>query len=168
MSEKQTPKTTKAELLSAIVATLNEKHQQAISAAQQAHDTATAEENIAENKYDTLGLEAAYLAQGHSERALSLESDIEVFTKLAPVGFSEDDPIAQGALVLIEDTKGEQQRIFLGPVSGGLKIRFKSEDIMLITTQAPLGSKLLGASVGDEVEVDIAGEKKVFDVVGLA
>lgn len=32
-------------------------------AAQAAHEAATHEENIAENKYDTLGLEAAYLWQ---------------------------------------------------------------------------------------------------------
>ena len=34
------------------------------AAAKRAHETATSEENIAENKYDTLALEAAYLAQG--------------------------------------------------------------------------------------------------------
>ena len=34
-----------------------------------AHEAATHEENIAENKYDTLGLEAAYLATGQARRA---------------------------------------------------------------------------------------------------
>jgi len=34
-----------------------------------AHETATHEENIAENKYVTLGLEAAYLATGQARRA---------------------------------------------------------------------------------------------------
>ncbi len=38
-------------------------------AAREAHETATHEENIAENKYDTLGLEAAYLATGQARRA---------------------------------------------------------------------------------------------------
>lgn len=38
-------------------------------AAQIAHEAATHEENIAENKYDTLGLEAAYLATGQARRA---------------------------------------------------------------------------------------------------
>ena len=42
---------------------------QAEQAAQAAHETATHEENIAENKYDTLGLEAAYLATGQVRRA---------------------------------------------------------------------------------------------------
>jgi hypothetical protein len=37
-------------------------------AAQTAYETATHEENIAENKYDTLGLEASYLAAGQAKR----------------------------------------------------------------------------------------------------
>lgn len=35
-------------------------------AAQTAYEAATHEENIAENKYDTLGLEASYLATGQA------------------------------------------------------------------------------------------------------
>ena len=42
---------------------------QAEQAVRAAHETATHEENIAENKYDTLGLEAAYLATGQVRRA---------------------------------------------------------------------------------------------------
>ena len=42
---------------------------QAEHAVRAAHETATHEENIAENKYDTLGLEAAYLATGQARRA---------------------------------------------------------------------------------------------------
>ena len=34
-----------------------------------AHETAIHQENVAENKYDTLGLEAAYLATGQALRA---------------------------------------------------------------------------------------------------
>ena len=42
---------------------------QAEQAVQAAHETATHKENIAENKYDTLGLEAGYLATGQARRA---------------------------------------------------------------------------------------------------
>ncbi len=48
---------------------LAEDLQQAEQAVRVAHETATHEENIAENKYDTLGLEAAYLATGQARRA---------------------------------------------------------------------------------------------------
>ena len=48
---------------------LGEDLLQAEQAIRAAHETATHEENIAENKYDTLGLEAAYLATGQARRA---------------------------------------------------------------------------------------------------
>jgi hypothetical protein len=48
---------------------LAEDLQQAEQAARAAHEAATDEENIAENKYDTLGLEVAYLATGQARRA---------------------------------------------------------------------------------------------------
>ena len=45
-----------------ILAELNRLCQDAIEAAMQAYKTATHEENIADNKYDTLGLEASRFA----------------------------------------------------------------------------------------------------------
>ena len=40
-------------------------------AAKAAHDAATHEESVAETQYDTLGLEAAYLAQGQLSESMS-------------------------------------------------------------------------------------------------
>ncbi|MFN3238589.1 MAG: transcription elongation factor GreAB, partial [Pseudomonadales bacterium] len=54
----------------------------AIAAAERARDTATDKENIAENKYDTLGLEAAYLAHGQSNRAQRLADEKQAFAAL--------------------------------------------------------------------------------------
>ena len=72
---------------------------QAEQAAQTAHETATHEENIAENKYDTLGLEAAYLAnadgkeqhlflgpEGGSMKLVSGTRLIQVISGEAPLG----------------------------------------------------------------------------------
>lgn len=52
-----------------VLARLAEDLLQAEQATRTAHETATHEENVAENKYDTLGLEAAYLAAGQARRA---------------------------------------------------------------------------------------------------
>ena len=48
-------------------------------AAKAAHDAATHEESVAETQYDTLGLEAAYLAQGQAERVNECYRDIQAF-----------------------------------------------------------------------------------------
>ena len=49
-------------LVSAIVEKLQLELSTAVAASQQARDSATHSENIAANKYDTLAVEAAYLA----------------------------------------------------------------------------------------------------------
>lgn len=54
----------KQDVLQRIIDKLNIDLDIAERAAQTAYETATHEENIAENKYDTLGLEASYLAAG--------------------------------------------------------------------------------------------------------
>jgi hypothetical protein len=51
-------------------------------AAQTAYETATHEENIAENKYDTLGLEASYLAAGQAKRVEEIRQSLALCQNL--------------------------------------------------------------------------------------
>src|SRR3990167_5836127 len=67
-SAKNMPTLNKAQLLHQVIAHLETALSQAQQAAQTAYEAATDEENIAENKYDTLGLEASYLATGQARR----------------------------------------------------------------------------------------------------
>ena len=46
-------------------------------AAQTAYEAATHEENVAENKYDTLGLEASYLATGQARRVEQIRQSLK-------------------------------------------------------------------------------------------
>ena len=64
-------------LILQIIADLNAAIQTALAAADDARATATNKENVAENRYDTLGLEAAYLAHGQSERVMQLNATLE-------------------------------------------------------------------------------------------
>ena len=52
-------------------------------AAQTAYETATHEENIAENKYDTLGLEASYLAAGQAKRVEEIRQSLVLCQNLS-------------------------------------------------------------------------------------
>ncbi len=157
----------KSLLLNTILEILESLHQTAIKAAKQAHDTATHEENVAENKYDTLGLEAAYLAHGQSQRVAECEADLAAFKKLTAKEFSSDTPIDIGAVVLLSDEAGNSQYLFIGPAAGGVKVTFDERVITIVTFSAPLGAALRGRFVGDEVEVRV-GEKGVwYEVVGI-
>ena len=157
----------KTQLLKQIQAELEFVYQGAIDAAQRAYDTATDEENEAENKYDTLGLEASYLAHGQSKRVGECEADLIAFKKLKPVVFLSGEPVALGALICIEDENGIEKFAFFSPVSGGLKINFNAKEITVITPSAPLGKALSNSLVGDDIEVTIGDDKKYYQITAI-
>jgi transcription elongation GreA/GreB family factor len=124
-------------------------------AAKTAHDTATHEESIAETQYDTLGLEAAYLAQGHAQRVNECYKNIELFQP----AFNETatDTIAIGSLVCLEDDNAAQKWFYLGPAAGGLTVNVKQHTIAVVTPGAPMGKQLLNKHCDDEITLTIAG-----------
>ena len=103
----------KNDLISHILTKLESVHQDAIDAARRAHQTATDKENVAENKYDTLGLEASYLAQGQAKRVVECEQDIAAFKKLLHLDDSQPVVIGVGSLVVLQHSTS-QQYFFLG------------------------------------------------------
>lgn len=137
----------------------------AIHAAQDAHATATHNENIAENKYDTLGLEAAYLAHGQSNRIAQYQADLAAFRTLEVIHFTEDMLISVGALIHVKKRDGEVAYFFLGPNSGGVNIDYEGVTIFIITPDAPVGRALLGREVGDEVT--IAGTPTAYEILAV-
>ncbi len=157
----------KKQLHDAIVTALQALVENARIAVRTAYDAATHEESIAENKYDTLGLEASYLTQGQARRLAECEADLAAFQNIPVRHFSLDDPIAIGALVQVEGDSGQRQTLFLGPAAGGLKIEWDGSDILVITPLAPLGRALLNTSVGDQVTVQMAGARRQYEVLAV-
>lgn len=157
----------KQQIHAAVLAALKDLVENARAATLRAYETATHEENIAENKYDTLGLEAAYLAQGQARRLAECEADLIAFQNLTPRTFTQDDAVAVGALIQLEDEDGETQFLLLGPAAGGLKITWNGLDIVVITPHAPLGKALLRAAVGDEIAVTPGAKQKRYEVIAI-
>ena len=85
-------------LLDAIVGEITSALDNSLAAAEEARATATNKENAAENKYDTLGLEAAYLAHGQSERVLQLEGDLAAYLDVVAVVIVQTAP--RGAVLI--------------------------------------------------------------------
>ena len=157
----------KKQIHDALVAALEGLVENAKSAMMRAYETATHEENVAENKYDTLGLEAAYLTQGQARRLAECEADLAAFRNISPKQFTGDDAISIGALVRLEDEAGDEQYVFLGPAAGGLKISLGDVDIVVITPSAPFGRALLNTCVGDAVAVQVAARKQTYEVTAV-
>src|ERR1700748_1835852 len=111
----------KTQLKKKIVAALRESLGVLEKASRASHAEATHESSRAENKYDTRGLEAAYLAGGQARQARELADAIELYEKLPVRDFSKTDPIDLGALVELE-ANSERSFYFIGPKGGGLEI----------------------------------------------
>jgi len=140
----------KDQLHQCIILALESNHQIALAAAQQAYETATNVETKAENKYDTFGLEASYLAHGQSKRVDECQNHINVFKNL---GVSKADELINiGSLVLIINQQEKPHYYFISPVAGGVKLTFMDQEITLITANAPLGKALMHQMIDDEIE----------------
>ena len=138
---------------------------QAEQAARAAHETATHEENIAENKYDTLGLEAAYLATGQVRRAEAIREALANWRQLRPRPYDVRKGIQLGALVYMVDSDDKQQHLFLGPDGGSMKLVSGTQLVQVISSEAPLGRAMLGKCEGDEVSIQIALIRQQFEVL---
>ncbi|MDX5371681.1 MAG: GreA/GreB family elongation factor [Pseudomonadaceae bacterium] len=128
-----------------------------LTAAESARQAATHEESKAENKYDTRGLEASYLAAGQSRRAAEIRSALAAWRALAPRAYDEAQGIQLGALVWLASAEGREQCLLLGPDGAGLKLQAEGVAITLITPHAPLGRQLLGLGPGDDLQVGTQG-----------
>ncbi|WP_095143877.1 MULTISPECIES: GreA/GreB family elongation factor [unclassified Pseudomonas] len=133
-------------------------------AAQTAYETATHEENIAENKYDTLGLEASYLAAGQAKRVEEIRQALVLCQNMNLGAYNAQQGIQVGTLLGLEDENGRQQWLFLAPDGAGLKVCLVGQPITVITPHSPLGKSLVGKFEDDEVEIVVAGTRQQFTV----
>ncbi|MBS3186351.1 MULTISPECIES: GreA/GreB family elongation factor [unclassified Pseudomonas] len=143
----------KATLLSRIVTALETDMEVLRRAALTAYEAATAEENIAENKYDTLGLEASYLATGQARRTAEIRQALLTYQQLRLREYDPARGVQVSNLVTLEDDDGGRRLLFLGPEAAGLKIGEGDELVTVITPRSPLGQQLVGKKIDDEVKL---------------
>ena len=157
----------KPALVKKIIAQLSAELESFAKAARAAHAEATHESSKAENKYDTRGLEASYLAQGQSKQAAEVAQAIEDFQALPARSFTAGDGIEIGALVELK-SKGDSAFYFVGPRAGGTEVLHEKKEVLVITPQSPLGQQLAGRKQGDAVKLHIAGASNEFRIASVA
>jgi uncharacterized membrane protein len=72
----------KQQLITIIVSSLSQQLQKAIAAANEAHAAAVDDQSVAETQYDTLAIEAGYLAEGQSRRVTEFQQAIDAYQAL--------------------------------------------------------------------------------------
>lgn len=157
----------KSLLLHQVLEHLEAELQRAHQAALSAHEAATHEENVAENKYDTLGLEAAYLASGQARRVAHLQQALLTWRQLRPRAFDADAAIGLGALIRLGDEDGSEQWLFLGPPGASMKLQQDGCSVQVLGNTAPLGQHLLGKRAGDDVRLPAPGGVQHLEVLSV-
>ncbi len=155
----------KSQLQTLIIEKLQADLAIAKDALQASHEAATHAESKAENKYDTRGLEAAYLADGQRRRVHEIEAALAGYRNL-PIRAHLDEAITLGALIELEG-KGVRRWVFLGPDAAGLRVVIDNTEVLLISPRSPLGHALLGLYESDELEIAAAGRPQRYLIISV-
>jgi transcription elongation GreA/GreB family factor len=157
----------KAQIVKQIISSLNESLEAVQKAARASHAEATHESSKAENKYDTRGLEAAYLAGGQARQAREILESIEVYGALSVRKFASEEPVDLGALVELQIDRAKSL-FFVGPRNGGLEILLEQDEITVITPQSPLGQNLMGKTVDQRWTNKLGGSIVTYRIVSVS
>lgn len=136
-----------------IIARLKAEHQLLVQAAEMARGEATDAESQARSKYDTRAQEAAYLAEGQAKLATDLAHSIRVFQGMDFRTVDSTRTANIGSLIELASPGSESFWYFIAPRAGGMEINFAGRTVLVITTQSPLGQKLLGRREGESLSI---------------
>lgn len=154
-------------MIKQIISSLTESLGVLDKAARASHEEATHESSKAESKYDTRGLEAAYLAGGQARQAKEILDSIKVYEALVTRNFAPGAPIELTALVELE-ADGTNSTYFMGPKSGGLEIKHRSKELIVMTPQSPLGQNLIGRRAGQRWAAKLGGSIVQYHIVSVS
>lgn len=155
----------KKALVAFIIDEIKKEMNQAISAANEAHAAAVDDQSVAETQYDTLAIEASYLAEGQSRRVQTLQAALNAYQTLTLVVFNAEQPIALTALVqLSKDTKNNHW-FFIGPASGGFRCELAGQHITVITPKSPMGLALCNKYQYDDINIQLGNNQLSDDVI---
>lgn len=129
-----------------------------------ARDAAINEESQAEDSHDTRATEASYLARGVAQRAEEIRGLVTYFKNFPITEFNSKAGISVGTLVKLRISNREQN-CFLCERGGGQKIKLDGEEIQALNVSTPLGEALVGARVGDVVEIESRDKILEYEVI---
>lgn len=153
----------KRRLMAELLDRLRADHAALVRAQQATVAGATSEEAKSEHSKDTRALEQTYLARGQAQRVEEFAEGIARVAALPLRPYAQDEPVAVGAVVAIEEDRARSV-LLLVPYGGGVRL---SGGEQIVTPGSPLGRVLLGRTVGDEVELRVAGRTRALTILGV-
>lgn len=133
-------------------------------AANNAHMAAIDDQSIAETQYDTVAIEAGYLAEGQSKRVAEIKESITLFEQFGAKELDSSPTIKMGSLVQLEKGIQNNEWLFIAPSAGGFRCDvigntngIDNEKVTVITPHSPMGQALIHKEVDDEVLLLVQG-----------
>lgn len=157
----------KSTLVAQIQAHLEVELAALVKAAETARDAATSEESRPENKYDTRGLEASYLAGAQQERATVVRNDLQRLRDTIFRDFNADDAVTATALVEL-DLAGTRLQYFVLAIGAGYPLLLDGRTVVAITPASPLGRALLGKKKGEVATVHTGQGDKDYEILSVS
>jgi transcription elongation GreA/GreB family factor len=154
-------------LLETLLGELKANLESLVNAAFIAKEAATSEESKAENKYDTRGLEASYLAGAQAKRAEDLKESIYKLQKLNLRDYAASDAIGVTAVVNVRIDDAVEKSFFILPSAGGQKIVQGTTTYHVITPESPVGSVLVGKKLHDVFQMRMNQKSFEYELVDL-
>lgn len=132
-------------------------------AAHNAHSAAIDDQSVAETQYDTLAIEASYLAEGQSRRVEEIKYSIAQFEQLQARELTRSTTISIGSLVQLDKGESNNEWLFIAPSAGGFKCVLQEGNvtvhITVITPHSPMGKALINKEIDDDVSINIQSIK---------
>lgn len=157
---------TKRAIVQLVIKQLGRELENLAGASRTMHADASDEQNKAEDKYDTRGLETAYLASSQARLATETEAAMAAYQTLTLRKFAASDSIDLTALVELE-SRGARDFYFIGPKRGGMEVQHKGTEVIVITSESPLGQQLIGKKAGERVKLQTRGPAQEFKVISV-
>ena len=156
----------KAAIVKQVIKHLSEELETLADASRAMHADASDEQNKAEDQYDTRGLETAYLASSQARQATETEQALALYGSLKLAKFIAKTPIDLTALVELE-SRGERMLYFIGPKAGGTEVHVSGQEILVITSESPIGQQLVGKKAGERFKLQTRGPALEFRIVSV-
>lgn len=105
-----------------------------------------------QSRYDTMGVESAWVADG---LAKALNEKEMYIARLQTFQFNElSNNICLGSIIVISDGESSSlEYYFILPVASGYKLKERDITLTTITPLTPIGKVLIGKQVGEEIKI---------------
>lgn len=152
----------------ALLAALEKDRDTLVAAQRLSAEGVTHPDARSDGSKDMRATEASYIARGQAQRAEALEADVAKVRRMTLRLFDERDAVAVSALVTLRIGEEEERLVFLAPAGGGVRVVLEGATVHVVTPVSPMGRAIVGAEVGDVVELERGGEVKELSIDGIA